>query len=983
MRRLIYSLITALFLTNYCVAQSNVIEKELQEVLNQKKGEKISINIILKSQLETEYLNERSKDTDRNIKREIIVNELKTFSEKNQQDIISILYSEEKKGNVTDIRSHWLSNSISCNATSDIINKLSQREEIFIIGYNQDRPAIMSDEQAEEVKAEVEITDNVVKINAPEVWEQGYTGENVLVAILDTGVNYEHPDLADHLWDGGTEYPNHGYNAYDGSNNTMDARGHGTHCAGTICGDGTLGKQTGVAPNATLMCVKTLNDEGSTNANAICTAMEFAVEHGADVLSMSLGIEKSSVSDRTMIRQTCVNTLAAGIVASVAVGNEGGSMNVNPVPDNVRVPGSCPAPWIHEDQQVNAGETSCVVAVGAVNNYDNVASYSSRGPVTWQETSFADYPYNPGIGLIRPDVCAPGTDIVSLDYSKDGYVKMTGTSMAAPCVAGVMCLMLSKDPTLTPAEISMILETSSVKLSDNKNNETGSGRVDALAAINAIDMGPLKYTEFSINDEEGNNNNQINPGEEVSINISFENSSSGTLNNITAKLTCKNEWVNITQANTLINSISANGSVTLENAFTLSLDEDAISKNDLYFDVEFYDGNNKISTSRFITTISGSTIRYSSITIENDDNGNGILTPEETADLRIFINNEGNEIALGLTGVLSCNNNAITINNTEAEFGNIAPDGSASALFNVSIGEVGGVSHIPLSLVVKDKFNRTKVFDINYEFNCEVTYVLKDEFGDGWNGAEIIAHYSDGSEDDTYTITAGYDATFTKTLASGVDVSLEWKNGGVDTECSYIISYDNGTEIFSGKGRQQGTFLSWIYDCSCQTMPIENCDAVKNFRINVNNNSIELKWDAPDTEGVVHYEVYRDIELIATTTELSYLDENLNSGNYVYNVRAVYEDCYGEISGGEVNFTVDVKENKEIKAEIYPNPSNDRFIVRCENMTEITVVNVLGEIILKSETTSDTFSIDNFESGIYFVNIRTEEGSLVRKIVKY
>ena len=414
------------------------------------------------------------------------------------------------------------------------------------------------------------------------------------------------------------------------------------------------------------------------------------------------------------------------------------------------------------------------------------------------------------------------------------------------------------------------------------------------------------------------------------------------------------------------------------------MDEDALGKTALYFDVEFYDNtNNMISKTRFIETIYGNIVRYSSIAIENDDDGDGILEPGENADLRVCINNEGNEIALGLTGTLSCNNGIITINEAESEFNCIAPDGSASALFNVTVSETGGITNIPLSLVVKDKFNKMRSFDINYGMSCDITYTLKDEYGDGWNGAKIIAHYSDGSPDDTYTITSGGEATFTKTLNSGVEVSLEWKNGGVDAECSYIVSYESGVEIFSGKGRQQGTFFSWIYDCSCQSIMIQNCESVKNFNVIVGNNSVELKWEKPDTEGVVHYEIYRDTELIATTTELSYLDEDLNSGTYVYNVRPVYEYCYGEISGGEITFNVDVKEITEIKADIYPNPSNDRFIVRCENMTEITVVNMLGEIILKSETNEDTFTIDNLKSGIYFVNIITERGNIVHKIIKY
>ncbi len=987
MKKIIYCFVIALFLGNYCFAQNNVIEPELQEFINQNGDEMISVNIIFKAQMDENELNDRASSFEnKKARREFVINELKYFSEKSQQEVLSIIQSEQRNGKVTNIVSHWLSNSITCTTTKDVIYFLSERDDILIIGHNADKEAILSDQQSavsgqQSVKAEAEVEEHVSQVNAPQVWNQGYTGEGVLVAILDTGVNYEHPDLADHLWDGGTQYPNHGYNSYDGSNNTMDNRGHGTHCAGIICGDGTGDKQTGIAPDATLMCVKALNDTGNTNASAVCAGMEFAVEHGAEVLSMSLGIANSSVADREMLRQTCVNTLQAGVVASVAAGNEGGSQNSNPIPNNVRVPGSCPAPWIHPDQQENAGELSCVVSVGAVNKNDNVAAVSSRGPVTWQETSFGDYPYNPGIGLIRPDVCAPGVEVVSLNYSDNGYTKKTGTSQAAPNVAGIICLMLSKKPEMTPAEISMVLETSAFKLEDNKNNNSGSGRVDALAAINAIDMGALVLNEMNFIDD--NANGKMNPGEEINFNMVFENISSETINNVTAKLTCDNEWINITKAESEIASISANGTTSVENAFTVEVDEDALGKTKLYFDVEFYDGNNMISKTRFIETIFGNTIRYSSISIENDDNGNGILETGETADLIVALNNEGNEIALGLVGTLSSSD--ITINTNEAEFYSIAPDGSATATFNVTASN--NVDNISLELEVKDKYNNTKNFNINYGGTCDVIYTLKDEYGDGWNGAKIIAHYSDGSADDTYTITSGGLETFTKTLTSGVGVSLEWKKGGVDNECSYTISYENGVEIFSGKGRQDDIFFRWIYDCSSQSSLNQNCEAVKNFNVIVGNNIIELKWEAPETEDVTHYEIYRDTELIATTEELSFTENDLENGTYYYNVRPVYEDCYGAISGKEVTYTVNVDEINTIDVTIYPNPAKDFVILSTVNSQQSTVkiYNAIGMLMDEIEIDSEELEINlsDYNPGVYFVNIKSENGTVVKKIVKY
>ena len=158
-----------------------------------------------------------------------------------------------------------------------------------------------------------------------------------------------------------------------------------------------------------------------------------------------------------------------------------------PIPNNVRVPASCPPPYLDPDQMANPGPLSCVVAVGAVNYNDAAADFTSQGPVTWQDTEFGDYAYNPGIGLIRPDVCAPGVGIKSLDYENtSGYTNMDGTSQATPCVAGIVALMLQKNPDLTPAEICRILEETSVKLTPTKSNVTGVGRVDALAAVNAV-----------------------------------------------------------------------------------------------------------------------------------------------------------------------------------------------------------------------------------------------------------------------------------------------------------------------------------------------------------------------------------------------------------------------------------------------------------------------------------------------------------------
>ena len=487
----------------------NVIEPELQEVLNSKSSDMISVNIILKSEANISHLRKNIQSAeDAKAQRQAVVSELKSFSEQSQKDILSLLKAGEASGDVKDIKAHWLSNMITCTASKDYIYLLSEHYDIKIIGYNETQ-FLLWNEKAREVEVQRGMTQNIKHVNANKAWNEGYTGKGVLVGVIDTGVNF-HKDLEKNLWDGGEEYPNHGYNTFENSHDVHDGFNHGTHCAGIICGDGTSGTQTGIAPDATVMCIKVMDDAGGGNANTVCSGIEFAIEHGADVLNMSLGFPNASMSTREALRQTYENALEANVAIMTAVGNDGMLNLTFPVPNSVRVPGGCPPPWLHPDQQVNPGGLSACIAVSAVNYYNVVADFSSRGPFTWQTSKYGDYPYLPGreIGLIRPDVCAPGVGIISCsNTNSSGYISMDGTSQATPCVTGVVCLMLQKKPYLTPAQICEALETTATKLSETKSNETGSGCVNAMLALEEIE----DYQDITGIEDKFTNNVSIYP----------------------------------------------------------------------------------------------------------------------------------------------------------------------------------------------------------------------------------------------------------------------------------------------------------------------------------------------------------------------------------------------------------------------------------------------------------------------------------------
>ena len=420
-------------------------------------------------------------------RRDYVVGMLKAFAEASQRDLMNILTEMKQQNMVSTIHSLWSSNTMYFTANKQVIFDLSERNDIELISLNRQHQWIPEEEMPSPASTQRETTPNIIQVKADQVWAQGNTGQGVVIAVIDSGVNYEHLDLADHLWDGGEAFPHHGYDVVNDDDDPMDDKGHGTHCAGTVCGDGTAGTLTGIAPDATLMCVKSVREDGFGGAVNIAGGMEWAVEHGCDAISMSLGMVNAETADKVILRRTCEAILDAGVISLVCAGNEGYLQFVSPIPNNVRVPASCPPPYLDPDQMANPGGLSCVMAIGAVDYNDAAANFTSQGPVTWQDTEFGDYAYEPGIGLIRPDLCAPGVNIKSLDYNNiHGYSELSGTSQATPCVAGVVALMLSKNPELTPTQICQILEETSLKLTTTKSNITGIGRVDALEAVNAV-----------------------------------------------------------------------------------------------------------------------------------------------------------------------------------------------------------------------------------------------------------------------------------------------------------------------------------------------------------------------------------------------------------------------------------------------------------------------------------------------------------------
>ncbi|MCK5131938.1 MAG: S8 family peptidase [Candidatus Sabulitectum sp.] len=424
----------------------------------------IPVFILAHGQVDRDWVNSATDGMNRDDRQQFAVSAMKDIADVAQSGIIAELnYSKAE-----NIKSLWLANAVYCEATRSTIRAIASRSDVVLIEGASDPDAGLIEpydvHKSTPGELDKAIAWGVTKINADDVWALGYEGQGVIVGVIDTGVDYNHTDLHNNMWHDTAAGYHYGWDFYNNDNDPMDDHGHGTHCSGSVAGMGTGGTETGVAPSATIMGLR-INYYSGGEYTWI-QAMEFGAANGVAVLSMSLG----SGQGNTTLRTAEENLLTAGVYHSVAAANDG------PGAETVTSPGDSPPPWFHPDQ-VNHGGQSAVVTVGATDSNDNIANFSSRGPVTcWND-------YSSSSPLIDPDISGPGVDVVSTQWN-GGYTTMSGTSMATPHLAGVAALILSANPNLSVAQMDSIIETTSLDLgSSGKDNTYGAGRVDAHQAV--------------------------------------------------------------------------------------------------------------------------------------------------------------------------------------------------------------------------------------------------------------------------------------------------------------------------------------------------------------------------------------------------------------------------------------------------------------------------------------------------------------------
>lgn len=436
--------------------------------------------------------------------------ELKLKTTVIQQRILSSVQDLIDKGNLKVKRSFYIDNIIVADLDKEAISTLATTPGILKI--IPDYQIVLSPMTA---VASGTPEWNISKIQADRVWnELGITGQGVTVANIDTGVQWDHPALKQKYrgFDTSTGLVNHDYNWYDPSGTyksvPLDDGGHGTHTMGIVVGS-EGDNNIGVAPGAKWIAAKGCVVNGCSASDLIAAGQwmlaptkidgtESDPSKAPDVINNSW----SGGTCNTWYQGVIQAWINAGIVPVFSAGNNGPNANT------INTPGDNPEAF----------------SVGAVDSSDNIASFSSRGPAC---SSFND--------IIKPDVSAPGVAIrSSIPY--DSYLNLQGTSMASPHVAGVIALLLQKNPILTVYQIEQILRLSATDLGNSgMDNIFGSGLINAYKAMQ-IDVGiipsPTPTTPMaSIRVISPNGGEQLQNGQ--AFRITWDSTS---INNVTLEL---------------------------------------------------------------------------------------------------------------------------------------------------------------------------------------------------------------------------------------------------------------------------------------------------------------------------------------------------------------------------------------------------------------------------------------------------------------
>jgi serine protease AprX len=440
------------------VAQAQVIDPELQATLDQlAPDDPVDVLVILTDQVDIKNVKDKNKDKTKSALRTALITELKDKKDKTQKAIKDLL-----KGKAIKVTSLWIINGLAVTAAKSVILDLAGEpgvESIRLDGVIVLSAAISANSGSPAGTPEW----NLDIIRAPELWNLGFAGQGMVVAIMDTGVDADHDDLAPR-WRGGS---NSWYDPNGEHATPYDPDGHGTQVMGVMVGGDATGTAIGVAPEAQWIAVKMFSDAGSAAYSVIHLGFQWLLDPDdnaqtndtPDVINNSWGYGQRVNACFTEFQPDIQVLKTAEVAVVSAAGNNGPGASTSESP-------------------ANYAES---FAVGAVDDILDIAPDSSRGPSACDGT-----PY--------PEVVAPGVGIKTDNTTYGGafpteYTYVRGTSAAAPHVSAAMALLLSAFPWASVSDLEAALKDTALDLgAAGADNDSGYGFIDLVESYHRLEQ---------------------------------------------------------------------------------------------------------------------------------------------------------------------------------------------------------------------------------------------------------------------------------------------------------------------------------------------------------------------------------------------------------------------------------------------------------------------------------------------------------------
>ena len=460
---------------------------------------------------------------------------------------------------------------------------------------------------------------------------------------------------------------------------------------------------------------------------------------------------------------------------------------------------------------------------------------------------------------------------------------------------------------------------------------------------------------------------------ETSLTMSFKNVGVDPTNGSTSvTLTCNDQRLSIINGTSGFGVLNAEETVTLQNEFSFIVADGVEDGTRFQIDVNMTDGRQTWSGRVFITA-GQAILEYA------DTEWAGGFVPGETITFVTNFKNVGHYMATNAIANIACQSEYVTLLNPTIEIGTIDPEGLGTCVFSIQVSE-----NCPETEVIIIDFSMQADGGLSAEGSvtmrnsCNVIFEMADSWGDGWNGASLTVGFSDGTPSANLSCNSSSQTEIIE-IGNGTHVTLTWRRGDYDHECSFIVKYETGEVIFQVSHPNPGVLHE--FDCNCASGQATNTyGPVENLTAEVEIGSITLSWDAP--EGAINYIIRRNGIEIDQTIEPIYTDEVFTEFFYTYCIVAEYADGFSIPECIVVKSDLGIEENETVFA-IYPNPVNNVLYINGGN-TEYSYMmyNSVGQVVANGNAKgTEQISVDGLTKGIYFLRITSGTQVLVEKVV--